>query len=146
MPTGPVFRRAKNIGLKWDKHNFFTKVVRSWHKFWVNKLAGVQLKLLETLSAVQKCLVNTTSGYTYKENMVSKNIQIWCGYQIFLMLYGCPSPTLRHRGHLSPDVNHCIVQFWPGGHQEPRNEVGSWNPAERLARIVPEPSDSITKP
>ena len=22
MPTGPVFRRAKNIGLKWDKQFF----------------------------------------------------------------------------------------------------------------------------
>ena len=32
-----------------------------------------------------------------------------------------------------PDVNHSvIISFWPAGNWEPRNEVGSLSPVERL--------------
>lgn len=31
----------------------------------------------------------------------------------------------------SPDFNHCIIQFRPVGHREPRNKVGSIRATER---------------
>ena len=46
----------------------------------------------------------------------------------FLLLIGCPmanfGPFTKGQPH-SPDVNHCVLHFWPEGHQEPCNEVGS---------------------
>ena len=36
------------------------------------------------------------------------------------------------------NINHtAFVQFWPEGHREPRNEVGSLSPAERLVGFEP---------
>ena len=45
-------------------------------------------------------------------------------------------PLSRGPPH-SPDVNHCVLHFRPGGHREPRNEVGSLSPVEHLVGIEP---------
>ena len=58
----------------------------------------------------------------------------------FYLLFGCPTanfgPLSRGQPH-SPDVNHCVLHFRPEGHREPRNEVGSLSPAERLVGFEP---------
>ena len=45
-------------------------------------------------------------------------------------------PLSRGQPH-SPDVNHCVLHFRPEGHREPRSEVGSLSPAERLLGFEP---------
>ena len=35
------------------------------------------------------------------------------------------------------DVNHCVCTILTQGHREPRNEVGSLSPAERLVGFEP---------
>ena len=45
-------------------------------------------------------------------------------------------PLSRGQPH-SPDVNHCILHFRPEGHREPRSEVGSLSPVERLVGFEP---------
>ena len=48
-----------------------------------------------------------------------------------------PLPTLG-RGQPHPlDVNHCVLYFRPEGHEEPRSDVGSLSPAERLVGFEP---------
>ena len=42
------------------------------------------------------------------------------------------------RGQLhSPDVNDDVLHFRPEGHREPRSEVGSLRPTERLVGFEP---------
>ena len=61
---------------------------------------------------------------------------------VFLyLLSGLPMANfgslLRGQSH-SPDVNHCIfINFWPEGHQERRNEVGSQRLAEAFSLFWP---------
>ena len=56
------------------------------------------------------------------------------------MLFGCPRPTL---GHCQGDslTNRMLITAYvhirPEGHWEPRKEVGSLSPAERLVDFVP---------
>ena len=45
-------------------------------------------------------------------------------------------PLSRGQPH-SPDVNHCVLHFRLGGHQEPRSEVRSLSPAVRLVGFEP---------
>ena len=56
----------------------------------------------------------------------------------FKLLFCCPTANFgslsRGQPH-SPDVSQCVLNFWPEGHWEPRNEVGSLNLAERLAEF-----------
>ena len=52
----------------------------------------------------------------------------------------CPTanfgPLSRGQPH-SPNVNHCLLHFRPKGHWEPRNKVGSLNPAKHLVGFEP---------
>ena len=53
----------------------------------------------------------------------------------FKLLFGYPTPNFGSllRGQpYSPNVNHCVFHFWPKGHRESRNEVGSLSLAECL--------------
>ena len=44
------------------------------------------------------------------------------------------------------NVNHCVIQFQPKGHQEPNNQVGSISLTDHLVGFKPQPSNSITTP
>ena len=49
----------------------------------------------------------------------------------FQVLSGCPTANfglLSRRQSRSADVNHCVIHIGPGGHQQPRNEVGFLKP------------------
>ena len=49
----------------------------------------------------------------------------------YLAAHGQPWDIIGGKPH-SLDVNHAFVKFWPEGHREARNDVGSLSPAERL--------------
>ena len=68
---------------------------------------------------------------------------------VFFFFFNCyladPRPTLGHSQGDSFTNPMLIAAFYlirPEGHREPRNEVGSLGPAERLAGLNREPSDS----
>ena len=70
-------------------------------------------------------------------------------FSIFFVLflkkfYNCylavPRPTFGHSqgdSLTNPVLITAFVPIWPEGHREPRNEVGSLSPAERLAGFEP---------
>ena len=58
----------------------------------------------------------------------------------FKLLFGCPTAkfgSLSRRQPHSLDANHCVLHFWPKGHQESRNVVGSLSLAECLEGFEP---------
>ena len=66
---------------------------------------------------------------------------VFCFFVFFLNCYfAVPRPTLGHSQGASltnPMLITAFVQVRPEGHREPRNEVGSLSPAERLAGFEP---------
>ena len=69
------------------------------------------------------------------------NIYIYLYLYIYVNRYlAAPRPTLGHYrgGSLThPMLITCVLHIRPEGHREPRNEVGSLSPAERLVGFEP---------
>ena len=69
-----------------------------------------------------------------------------CFFVVFFNCYlAAPQPTLGHSqgdSLTNPMLITAFVHIRPEGHREPRNEVGSLSPAERLAGLNREPSNS----
>ena len=75
-----------------------------------------------------------------KKNRNSRYIYIYIYIYIFNCYLADPRPTLGHSQGDSLTNPMLIAAFYlirPEGHREPRNEVGSLSPAERLAGFEP---------
>ena len=72
-------------------------------------------------------------------NLVTFTISSQCPLFFFFFFFSLSIIWLSHGRQLgsllgqpnSPDVNHCVIQFWPVGHREPRSEIGPDAMAER---------------
>ena len=57
---------------------------------------------------------------------------LYCSINFFKLLFGCPMAKfgllLRGQSH-SPNVNCCVLRFWPEGYREARNEVWVTKPS-----------------
>ena len=63
----------------------------------------------------------------------------------FNIYLAAQQPTLGHYQEDSlthPLLITAFLQFWPEGHQEPCNKVGSLSPTKHLMSLNQEPSDS----
>ena len=68
-------------------------------------------------------------------------VPLWLDFFFFfLLLFGCPRPTLGHsqgRSLTNLMLITAYVHIRPEGHREPCNEVGSLSPAKHLAGFEP---------
>ena len=98
---------------------------------------GNYWKLLEIY-----CPPGKNSRKIKKKEYLLENAWNLCFYSVlslvaifFQLLFGCPlanfGSLLRGQPH-SPDVNLCVLHFWPEGHRELHIEVGSLSPGECL--------------
>ena len=146
--TKPVdktaYKKQWNLVIKLNKvaKKYFLKIQITENT--INKTKNVQklYKLYFTKKDFHCEQKFTKSRVTSSE---TTSINIFNNYFVnffffFKLLFGCPTanfgPLSRGQPH-SPDVNHCVLHFRPEGHREPRNEVGSLSPAERLVGFEP---------
>ena len=70
----------------------------------------------------------------------SYSVLLFCFVLLFFNCYlAVPRPTLGHYWGTASltQCNHCVLHFWPEGHREPRNKVGSLSPAKCLMGFEP---------
>ena len=85
---------------------------------------------------------NTNPKHFSLEVFLQKGVLKKCDANFFLLNYYLaalrPTLVIFKRGSLThPMLITAILYFRPKGHQEPRNEVGSLSPAERLVGFEP---------
>ena len=103
---------------------------------------SVKISFIEIIPGVRQ-------GSADKTYSIQHNFQQRLGIEndnklnfFFKLLFGCPTanfwPFSRGQPH-SPDVNHWVFTFFEPrvGHWEPRKEVGSLSPTERLVGFEP---------
>ena len=59
-------------------------------------------------------------------------------FKIFFYCYLAAPLSFSRDSLTNPMLITVFVQFWPEGHREPSNEVGSLSPVERLVGFEPE--------